>query len=269
MHRDRDLVSERHSYPMPTATSTVTKPTFVAQVPLKAGLKPSLVADSSTYSMDPTMAQTSTSATLRSLYTRAARAFVLRDITTTSSLLQSAFFLLKPPSGSGDSLADDRRKWDILRITFESTVYTSPPSPPTHESLPDSLRSILVEAPQALATSIYNRSLSLFTPSNGAAQKTTLNAAYLPSQVLTTLVYCSLKLDAPDVGRVIIEDWIARREPRYTLDSREGEGDVYEKILELYCLHILPKLEQWDYAKEFLQYESELSPLRREVCLCH
>lgn len=212
------------------------------------------------------MAQTSKAAALRSLYNRAARAFVLRDITLTYSLLQSAFALLNPPNAVPDSLSDHRRKWDILRITFESTVYTSPPS--STESLPETLRTNLMESPQALATSIYSRSLALFTPSNGALSKTALNAAYLPYQVLSTLVYCTLKIDAPDVGRVVIEDWLARREPHYSLDPpEEPEGDGYEKTLELYILHILPKLEQWDYAREFLEYESELPSQRREVKL--
>lgn len=206
------------------------------------------------------MAQTSKVAALRSLYNRAARAFVLRDIALTYSLLQSAFSLLNPPNIVPDSLSEHRRKWDILRITFESTVYTSPPS--STESLPENLRANLIESPQALATSIYSRSLALFTPINGGLAKTALSAAYLPYQVLSTLVYCTLKIDAPDVGRVVIEDWLAQREPHYSSDV---EGDGYEKTLELYTLHILPKLEQWDYAREFLEYESELTLQRREV----
>ena len=125
-----------------------------------------------------------------------------------------------------------------------------------------------MESPQALATSIYSRSLALFTPSNEGLSKTALNAAYLPYQVISTLVYCTLKIDAPDVGRIVIEDWLARREPHYSLERppRKLEGDGgYEKTLELYTLLILPKLEQWDYAKEFLEYESELTSERREV----
>jgi hypothetical protein len=81
-------------------------------------------------------------------------------------------------------------------------------------------------------------------------------------------VYSSLKLNAPDAGRVMIEDWLAVREPQYANahgDEGEGEGDGYAKVLELYCVHILPKLGLWDYAKEFLGYESELSADRREV----
>ena len=211
------------------------------------------------------MVQTSKTAALNSLYNRAARAFVLRDIALTYSLLQSGFALLKPPTIIvPDSLSEHRRKWDILRITFESTVYTSPPS--STESLPEALRTNLIESPQALATSIYSRSLALFSPSNEGHSKTALNAAYLPYQVISTLVYCTLKIDAPDVGRIVIEDWLARR-PHYSLERspEKLEGGGYEKTLELYTLHILPKLEQWDYAKEFLEYESELTSQRREV----
>ena len=245
---------------MPTATTTFTKASFAAQLPLKAGLKAPSPLSSTPAS--PT-AQSSTNATLRSLYNRAARAFVYRDIALTYSLLQSAFAILKPPKTAPDLLSDQRRKWDILRITLESTLYTSPPS--STEALPESLRSMLSESPQALATSIYSRSLALFTPNSGIAQKTTLNAAYLPSPVLSTLVYSSLKIDAPDVGRVIIEDWLACREPNYSLEPQENEGDGYAKVLDLYCLQVLPKLEQWDYAKEFLDYESELPTQHREV----
>lgn len=113
---------------------------------------------------------------------------------------------------------------------------------------------------------MYTRSLSLFAPSS-EGKKSTLGASYLPSQVLTTLVYCSLKLGTPDFARVMIEDWLARREP---YDSSSGQSgniseDGYEKVLELYCLHILPRLGQWDYTKEFLEYESELPVQRREV----
>ncbi|KAF8181549.1 hypothetical protein BJ912DRAFT_611524 [Pholiota molesta] len=248
---------------MPTATTTtVANGAISTQIPLK-GVLNSPLSPAMGSPPSPT-AKTSTSATLRSLYNRAGRAFVLRDIPLTYSLIQSAFALLSSPVSIPDTLADYRRKWDILRITFESTVYSSPP--PATETLPEPLRAVLSEPAQALVTSIYKRSLSLFTPSNGAAaQKVASNAAYLPYQVLTTLVYSSLKVDAADVGRVIIEDWLACREPRYSLDAQEGlEGEGYAKILDLYCIHILPKLEQWDYAKEFLEYENEMPELKRE-----
>lgn len=202
------------------------------------------------------------SATLRSLYTRAARAFVLRDVETTVSLLHSAFAILKPPQCVPDALSDDRKKWDILRITFESTLYSSPPA--SSSRLPDSIRHLLTEAPQALVSSMYTRSLSLFAPS-GDAKTSSTTASYLPSQVLTTLVYCSLKVGAPDLGRVMIESWLALREPYDSSNTRTRGTDGYDKVLELYCLHVLPKLGLWDYVKEFLEYESELSVKRREV----
>ena len=238
---------------MPTATSTLTKTVHSASTPLKSSIfvqeTPSTIA-----------------ATLRTLYNRAAHAFLHRDILLTHSLIESAFAVIHPPIVLPDSLTDHRRKWDILRITLESTVYSSPPS--KTEELPDSLRHNLTESPPSLITTLYARSLALFTPLGGAVQKPT--AAYLPSQVLITLIYASLRIDSPDAGRTIIEDWLSRRdsllstvEPLAPPEDMKKNG--YEKVLELYCLQILPKLEQWDYAREFLEYEGELSHSSREV----
>lgn len=120
----------------------------------------------------------------------------------------------------------------------------------------------------------YVRSLELYTPQSASKKSPAFtNPVHLPPQVLTTLVYSSLKLDCPDVGRIMIEEWLARRESPSTSvsfdNSRSSENledNGYEKILELYCIQILPKLEQWDYAKEFLEYESELKVESRDVC---
>ena len=238
---------------MPTATSTLTKTVHSASTPLKPSI--------SVHETPSTIA-----VTLRTLYNRAAHAFLHRDIPLTHSLIESAFAVIHPPIVLPDSLADYRRKWDILRITLESTVYSSPPSRP--EELPDSLRHNLTESPPSLIASLYARSLALFTPLDGVVQKPT--AAYLPSQVLITLVYASLRMNSPDVGRTIIEDWLSRRDSSLPIVEQstlpeDTKKNGYEKVLELYCLQILPKLEQWDYAREFLEYEGELSHSSREV----
>ncbi|KAF9004038.1 hypothetical protein BDQ17DRAFT_1325906 [Cyathus striatus] len=245
---------------MPTATTTITKMGYTPPIPLRAA-KPPMAPESSPSTPDPP-AHSTTDATLRTLYHRAATSFLHRDVTLTSSLIQSAFTLLQPPVSHTDALSEQRRKWDILRITLESTLYMTPP--PSLDDLPESLRRNHTESPQSLMMKIYNRSLALFTPSSSTSQKAVLNAACLPPPVLVTLVYASLKVDSPDAARNMIEDWLARRESSFTYEFYEKEGDGYEKILELYCLHILPKLEQWDYAKEFLQYETELPVQSRE-----
>jgi hypothetical protein len=240
---------------MPTATSTLTKTVHSAPTPPK-----------STVFVQET--PSTTTATLRTLYNRAAHAFLHRDIPLTHSLIESAFAVIHPPVVSPDALTDHRRKWDILRITLESTVYSSPPSRP--DELPDALRHNLIESPPSLITTLYARSLALFTPLSGIVPKPT--AAYLPSQVLITLVYASLRIDSPDAGRTIIEDWLSRRDNSLptvepSVSAEETNKNGYEKVLELYCLQILPKLEQWDYAREFLEYEGELSHASREVRL--
>lgn len=149
---------------------------------------------------------------------------------------------------------------------MESTVYTTPPAN-QDPKLPDGLKALLSESSHHLITNAYQRSLRLFTP--GADDSVKPNASNLPSPVLVTLVNASLRTDCPDVGRLMIEEWLARRDiSAFHGDIRPdalGEGDGYDKVLELYCLQILPRLGQLDYAEEFLSYESELLPNIREV----
>ncbi|KAK7057475.1 hypothetical protein R3P38DRAFT_2841206 [Favolaschia claudopus] len=211
---------------MPTATTTITSTASPTTMKLK-----------STAGASSGSAKT----TLNTLYHRAARAFLLREVAVVQSLLDSASALLP----AADVAL--RTKWDVLRITLETTVYAAPPPP---ASLPPALAELLTQPPAALIDASYRRSLALFaTP-------------HIPSAVALTLVYASLKLDAPDAGRVIIEDWLASRNSSDTFEA--GDAENYRKAVETYCLHVLPKLEQWEYASEFLDYESELPADVRE-----
>ncbi|TEB27012.1 hypothetical protein FA13DRAFT_1736799 [Coprinellus micaceus] len=236
---------------MPTATSTLTTYTEPRKLGAKVSATPSTAS-----TMDNAPSSTSV-APLRSLYNRAARAFLHRDIRLTNSLIESAFHMLKPPILVYDQLQEQRRKWDILRITLDTTIYADPPA---MDSLPEPLQPTLTQSSQTLMASIYSRSVAFFTPSGmGSAP----NAAHLPPAVLITLLYSSLKLDCPEIGRRMAEEWLSRREAPID-DNLESEEGGYDKVLEIYCLLVLPKLGQWDHAKEFLQFETELSEPRRE-----
>lgn len=211
---------------------------------------------------------TSTEATFRSLYPRAARSFLSRDFPQTHALITSAFQLI-PPSTSTDptsQLGVWRRKWDILRITLETNVYSTPPS--EAEELPSPIRANLMLSPQSLLASLHARSLKLFTPkaegSDGdTGSKLGLSSRYLPPQVIVTLVLASMKLNVPEVGKGMVEDWLSGRGDLEKASSEDEDG--YEKIVELYCLELLPRLEEWDLAAEFLQYEGELNTAKKQV----
>ena len=231
---------------MSTATTTTTETTMPAQglLPLKASFESSTTCSSA-------------EATLQSLYNRAAQAFLYRDVVFAASLVASAFTMLHPPTApTPDALDAHRRKWDILRITLESTVYSSPPNRAT---LSETLRELLLLSPQSFVTMSHARSLALFTPSSLPRKPT---SAFLPHQVLMTHIASSIKVDCPLVGREMTEDWLSNR-GQY--DYIPSTGEAYEKVLELYCLHILPRLEEWDYARAFLTYEVELPSSKRTV----
>ena len=250
--RHSPFLSTTSSGTMPTATATTTAQSVIS---LK-GSQPSPVAGSS-----------SVAATLRSLYPRAARAFLQRDVALTHSLLSSAFSLITPPISAAsvnDTLASHRRKWEILRLTFETTLYASPPSTQDPDGLPPALRANLMLSSEPLIATLHSRSLQLFTPSD-SPQKA--SSAFLPAQILVTLVLASLKLDSEEVGRGMIEDWLAKHGQELDADDPKG----YAKVLELYCLHVLPRLQDWEYAEDFLTYERELPhdvrQVRRTACL--
>lgn len=83
--------------------------------------------------------------------------------------------------------------------------------------------------------------------------------------MIVTLVLASMKLNVPEVGKGMVEDWLSGRgDPE---EGSSGDEDGYEKIIELYCLHLLPRLEEWDLASEFLQYEGELHTANKQVRL--
>jgi hypothetical protein len=211
--------------------------------------------DTSSSPPTPPQRNAATATTLRPLYARAVRAFLHRDIVLTHSLLTSAFALITPPSTNiPDPLSDHRRKWDVLRITLDVTVYTAPPADTA--VIPAALRSNALLSAAALLATIHTRSVRLFTPVDGP----TSNPAFLPAQVLVTLALSSSKIGCPAAGRGIIEEWLACRIP--TAVSAE---DGYDKVLEVYCLSILPALGEWSYAKQFLGYETELPAQSRQV----
>ena len=241
---------------MPTTTTLTMTPTVppTPYIPFKLTTEP--VTDKSS---PPASPHQLTATTLRPLYNRAVRAFLHRDIVLTHSLLTSAFSLIAPPlTPAPDSLTEHRRKWDVLRITLEVTVYTAPP--PDTASVPTALRSNALLSAAALLATLHTRSLRLFAPADGPA---TPNPAFLPAQVLVTLALSSAKIGCPAAGRGIIEEWLACRALNATALVTAEDG--YEKVLEVYTLNILPALGEWTYARQFLGYETELPAQSREV----
>ncbi|KAI0033540.1 hypothetical protein K488DRAFT_47457 [Vararia minispora EC-137] len=202
----------------------------------------------------------SASTTLRSLYPRAARAFLHRDICLTHSLVTTAFALLTMAPTAHDALHEQRRKWEILRITLEVTVYATPPE--DSAAIPAPLRSNAMQSGPSLITSQHKRSLELFTPASALKP----DASFLPAPVLVTLAAASVRVHAPDVGRLMVEEWLARRDQTLYGTIDQGE-DGYEKVIDVYCTNVLPALDEWEYAAEFLQYESELGRSSKEVRL--
>lgn len=194
--------------------------------------------------------------TLRSLYSRATHSFVQRDLAQTHSLVDQAFKLLSPPSSPlslVDGVTSYRRKWDILRITLSTTQYSSTQSPTPKDENKD-----LQLAPNDFVQSLRTRSFRLFTP-----QSLSPSAGYVPPQVILLLAVSALKFGVVTLAREIIEDWLAKRGQDDSLE----DALAYEKIMEVYSLHVLARLGAWEDAREFMRYEGELPEEVQQVCV--
>jgi hypothetical protein len=66
----------------------------------------------------------------------------------------------------------------------------------------------------------------------------------------------------------MIDDWLANRDSLglgTDAESRSEQREGYEKVVEVYCLHVLPRLDEWDHAKGFLDSEVEMTVTKRQV----
>ena len=129
----------------------------------------------------------------------------------------------------------------MLRATVAATLYSSTP--------PKSLKkenNQLQHPPTDFVHSLRSHSLRLFTP-----QSLSPSAGYVPPQVILLLAVSALKFDVVTLVREFIED------------ASLEDVTAYEKIIEIYSLHIIAILGAWEDARGFLRYEKELLYLRK------
>ena len=52
------------------------------------------------------------------------------------------------------------------------------------------------------------------------------------------------------------------------LSQDEGPGSVLQRsqIAEIYVLHVLPRVGEWEYAREFAQMSPDITDDQKEVC---
>ena len=72
------------------------------------------------------------------------------------------------------------------------------------------------------------------------------------------------------LARTTVEIWLASQPDEWFLLARDKIANPqiaanYERIVELYVLHILPTLEDWESARQFLEYNDTLQEKRKQV----
>jgi len=79
-----------------------------------------------------------------------------------------------------------------------------------------------------------------------------------------------MKRKKPKEAKLKFETWLANQSESFftrVAHKRQPETDIYNKLIEIYLLRILPKLKDWDSALEFLNYNDLISSKRKEVII--
>lgn len=78
----------------------------------------------------------------------------------------------------------------------------------------------------------------------------------------------SMKRKKIKEAKLKFETWLTNQSENFFMRvayKRQPETDIYNKLIEIYLLRILPKLKDWDSALEFLKYNDMISSRRKEV----
>ncbi|KAF0415327.1 peroxin 26 [Gigaspora margarita] len=100
------------------------------------------------------------------------------------------------------------------------------------------ISNLLEKQPEVICREVYNRVVKVGYDNEDGD---------VPGEVIIACVLLCLNQKCYKIARSIIEDWMAN------IDSRNDSMlKPYEKIVELYILHVLPKMKDWNAANEFL-----------------
>ncbi|KXS14331.1 hypothetical protein M427DRAFT_156090 [Gonapodya prolifera JEL478] len=94
------------------------------------------------------------------------------------------------------------------------------------------------------------------------------NPAQLPGDVVVFLLQLKIKNKEYAQAKGFAENWLGSCTDDYVravMASREPQTTVYEQVTELYVLHILPRLSDFELASEFLHYNDILQPARKAI----
>ena len=200
-----------HEMAVSTGSSVYAPPSRpTTPVPLY-GLRPRALS-SATIKRNRRLAQ------LRSLYSNAARAFLLRDYGTTAAFLEDAetvengergAWMLAVEKGTEAPELELQRKLEILKITFLATVYDSLDFK-QEDAIAGSARSIATALdlpPAVLIASLWSQAIGTPPSSTSSDIFPSPEAANLHPSIAIALTLAALKLEEPRAARAVAEAW--------------------------------------------------------------
>jgi len=140
-----------------------------------------------------------------------------------------------------------------------------------------------VEVSRVKGSKLWDELLDTFDGDIGSIGGEVVMAMYAPNDPVDYgRIQVSLHHGDTKLGQLKVEEWLAAVPAPFPYESAEnlngvtgavtnGTGkvkDFYGKVLELYCLSLLPRNEEWDYANSFIDMNDFLSEAKKKVLTC-
>ncbi|KAJ3194162.1 hypothetical protein HK101_003366 [Irineochytrium annulatum] len=90
----------------------------------------------------------------------------------------------------------------------------------------------------------------------------------MPDDVLIPCIICHIRRKEYQIARELVERRLACQSDEQfdqLISKSQPELSNYEKMVELYVLHVLPHLQEWESAKEFLNFNDVLDDKLKNV----
>ncbi|CAG8503892.1 14250_t:CDS:2 [Acaulospora morrowiae] len=195
--------------------------------------------------------------TLTSLYKETTQAFLLRNYDSAYSLCMSSISKLAefPPVTVSPSTKIIQIKIWCLYINLIAALLAEKPPIATKDH---EIKRLLERPSEKICEEVYTKIVTTgFNNEDGE----------IPGEIIIACTLLCLHQNCPKFACQVIEDWYCSL-PKSTivhLNQDDSMLKCYEKVVQLYVLHVLPKLKEWDKASSFLAVDQIIDKEHKKV----
>lgn len=199
---------------------------------------------------------------IRNSYNKATQSFLLREYDTTWTHVTTALDQLREFDISVVDGVLMRKAW-VLFVSLVGAVLSQRQQGKRVKLANGrgSLGAYTAQGPEQVMKSLWSTCVDAYGGVEG----------HVDGSVVVANILVELNVHQVELARSVVEGWLGTLSEFVLTFLEEHSGDddeismAYERVVELYILHVLPKLGEYEYAREFLNFNSILTEDKKRI----